>query len=1247
MLFCCFSVAKEEAIDYLEWQLPGAPSLTIRLRSGNRIPEKAATKRSSFTGEITVSGQTGQPFTLCAQNLSTEGFSIEATSTSHGEANNNIHILSLTNTTGRLIIETSTPCPEGFNHQYPFVSEQHIRSTKPFLMTGKRERRIQGNPDGGFVTPVSPATKPQNLLSFSGGGFDSDDHSDFKHPPFMPVPDKAMANLVLLPTLNLPDNWREYLPLVGLYHWLMDTEPDGVTILIRFDHLPPVTFRISPAEFRELAENLLNIRQLLHWLAPRLSGREHLIQQLLALSSAEYEYFLPEETMAAIQRQLAIVLEQPDTDFSLEFEYSELTCTFTGQEQTQQPPGIIQLGGIQSKTIQSHATSEGTKGQSQSNSPAERQGKPDQNKQSQRFDTLPERDNTESGFEELSDTPAYYILKVCQTEYRINRQQVLTHLNEPVSQTDLRLLCLDCQHDGIPLQDIMEHAENNQQSQCEEYRESINTLPAMDNTVTVLQIMFRFGAEDSLEDLLQQPNLPITVDTLRQVDQGRRTQLHDLAQYAPESVIKAFAWRFKQQMQPEVLQAEDCCNHTPLYYLLRHQPEALVQELFAQFAEEMNPQSEWVTKALDSVRHAREPQYQDVFQAEAFLSHLPDDVLDVIFKQLSPQMQRALSAASRRLRNYYYKNIFLKSLKHYYFNHWTKEAVQKVEHSLAGQQDSYNKYLHRAGVSTGLIEACQQDPLYPLALLRRLSERGVVDVHAESYVPQGEQFTGSVLAALPDNHLVSARGNTLILWDIETGPYQTVTLDGSGSGDENISALAVLSDDRLAVGYTSGAIKLCDIEKKTHDSIKEANAIMIESLTQGHDGWLVSADRKFFALWDVETGDCKLKINIQDEITTGERGVYFLLTERLRYHRFCIVSVLGKKYDGWTKARSPHNLEVTYKALALLHDGSLLSLGYNLVCPVPRLNPCTELEVFQDGRLAFLLARQLTFIDVENNLYKSRKNEIIPDLWDIKCVYFSALAALPDGRVALAGTENSGKGFILIFDVYYPRDKRRTYWQLLTKELLAREEGLTADERAEVACLIRSAEGIRRYRRRIGVKDLLQTGEFWTHKDSNGHSALHYAVYSCEFNLFKTLLDRGLNPYEKDAEGNSLLMYAAEESRWDIVMELLERGANVNTRRKNNDNTPLQLAAYAKRMCMVKELLARKAKINIGSPVAFAVAGGHFGVVKMLLEHGADPNKTRFPETPLEEATTKGYSDIVKILLEYGATPATDNSESP
>ena len=164
------------------------------------------------------------------------------------------------------------------------------------------------------------------------------------------------------------------------------------------------------------------------------------------------------------------------------------------------------------------------------------------------------------------------------------------------------------------------------------------------------------------------------------------------------------------------------------------------------------------------------------------------------------------------------------------------------------------------------------------------------------------------------------------------------------------------------------------------------------------------------------------------------------------------------------------------------------------------------------------------------------------------------------------------------------------------------------------------------------VKELLNRGT-----DINMSSALISAVKKNNLCLVKDLLESGADVDIKDREGNTSLIYAMEDENWDIAKELLKKGADVNTRRQNNDNTPLQLASYSGRLDIVKELLAWGSDINIGSPVSFAVAGEHFDIVRMLLGLGADPNKTRFPETPLEEATRKGCSDIVQILLEYGA----------
>jgi ankyrin repeat protein len=142
-----------------------------------------------------------------------------------------------------------------------------------------------------------------------------------------------------------------------------------------------------------------------------------------------------------------------------------------------------------------------------------------------------------------------------------------------------------------------------------------------------------------------------------------------------------------------------------------------------------------------------------------------------------------------------------------------------------------------------------------------------------------------------------------------------------------------------------------------------------------------------------------------------------------------------------------------------------------------------------------------------------------------------------------------------------------------------------------------------------------------------------------------TALSEGADPHTVDTEGVPAILHAADTGRVDLVQPLLDAGASLAA----TDNigwTPLMAATVSTSdpSGLVRFLLDQGANANHvareDTPLTIASSEADLAVVTLLLDHGADPDLRR-PDgwTPLMLAAFKGDAERVRLLLEHGADP--------
>lgn len=178
--------------------------------------------------------------------------------------------------------------------------------------------------------------------------------------------------------------------------------------------------------------------------------------------------------------------------------------------------------------------------------------------------------------------------------------------------------------------------------------------------------------------------------------------------------------------------------------------------------------------------------------------------------------------------------------------------------------------------------------------------------------------------------------------------------------------------------------------------------------------------------------------------------------------------------------------------------------------------------------------------------------------------------------------------------------------------------------------------------------------------DRFGNRPIHWAVMTRQLGAIDLLLDRGADIEAQRPDGARPIQLTNGDYHYrgwrdvpeevaatpgDVLGHLCERGASID----------ICTAAYDGDTDRVRTLLEEDPGLAnrpseyvtwyacSGTPLRNAAAGGHLAIVRLLLDHGADPNLPEEHIAPfghaLHAAAVNGHRDIVELLLARGARP--------
>jgi ankyrin repeat protein len=150
----------------------------------------------------------------------------------------------------------------------------------------------------------------------------------------------------------------------------------------------------------------------------------------------------------------------------------------------------------------------------------------------------------------------------------------------------------------------------------------------------------------------------------------------------------------------------------------------------------------------------------------------------------------------------------------------------------------------------------------------------------------------------------------------------------------------------------------------------------------------------------------------------------------------------------------------------------------------------------------------------------------------------------------------------------------------------------------------------------------------------------------------KEMLGRAVDPNEiNPVGGEPALVLAVREGAMRVVDALLAHPGLDLEAEAVNGNTALMMAAFKDNRRAAEALLARGAKVDRDgwTPLHYAAAGGSEEIARLLIAREAKLDALSPPAsgayTPLMMAAREGRPGLVRLLLEQGADPALENTE--